>query len=173
MTYQELDINSRINLKGVLKEWAMYATEHFQEQLSKKVYGLRSARSGVQRSSLAGYRFGSRAGRAAGSSRSNALRNTWYQNVQSAATGERVLIEFLLYGRFIDMGVGRGTTDTSRKVDRQLRIGSSTKRRRIAWYSKRKSHEVKTLNELLAKRHVRVAMDAVETALNISVTRNL
>lgn len=168
MTYQDLDINSRINLKGVLEEWAKYAVVHFQEQLGKKVYGDRVSRSGVQRSSLGSrFTFGS------GRPRTNALRRTWYQNVAAAATGQRVLIEFMLYGRFIDMGVGRGTTDTSRKVDRQLRLGNSSRRRRIAWYSKRKSHEVKTLNELLAKRHVRVAMDAVETPLNITVTRTL
>ncbi|UHG93422.1 hypothetical protein [Spirosoma oryzicola] len=164
--YDSLSINEKINLKDILRQWATYTVQHFGQELDKKVYGLRTNKSGVQRSSLSGYRFGS------GKSRTNQLRRTWYQNIAEGAGVDRVMIQFLLYGRFLDMGVGRGTTHTRRVVDRQLKQGRSTRIKK-AWYSKRKSYEIHQLNELLAQRNISLAFNTVETALNISVHLDL
>ncbi|KAB7728119.1 hypothetical protein F5984_20450 [Rudanella paleaurantiibacter] len=164
MNYADLDINSKINYKAILSEWSAYAEQHWKEDLDAKVYGLRSARkSGVQRSLLgAGYKFGS------GRSRTNTLRRAWWRRT----TGERAVFEFMLYGRFLDMGVGRGTTHTDRIVARQLREGSPGRQRR-PWFSKRKAYEVKRLREILAKYHVDIPVDAIENAMTIALNLNL
>lgn len=161
-TYNDLSINDRINLKATLQAWATYAVLDFQKELDAKVYGLRSSKKqGVQRSSLGPrYTFGRGA---RGTQRSNALRQAWWKQ----ASGQRVVIEFLQYGRYLDMGVGRGTTHTDRVVGRILREGSGEGRPRKAWYSKRKSYEVKRLREILAEQHVRVPLDMIENALTI------
>lgn len=160
MRYEDLNINQKINTKAALAAWAKYSVEHFQAELDKKVYGLRtSQKQRIQRSSLGNsYRFGSRKGR------TNNLRRTWWQ----MATGERVVINFLLYGRFLDMGVGRGTTHTDRLTARQLGLGRVGRTRRN-WYSKRKGYEIKRLNEILAQQNIHLLVDSLENALTLSV----
>lgn len=167
MNYDSLDINQKINLKATLQLWAKYAVQHFQDELNKKVYGLRASKKGVQRSSLGkGYKFGS------GKSRTNALRQTWFQTVNAGGGQERVTLQFLLYGRFLDMGVGRGASHTDKLVARQLKHGK-VGRTRKAWYSKRKAYEVKRLSEILAERSLHVPLDMIENALNMAVKMNL
>lgn len=166
-SYSDLTINQKIQAKAAIQAWAKYSIIHFKEQLDKKVYGLRTSRKGIQRSSLgASYKFGT------GRSRTNLLRRSWWQNIQEGASVERVMIQFLMYGRFVDMGVGRGTTHTDRLVARQLRIGSPGRTRK-PWYSKRKSYEIKRLREILADQNIQLMLDSVETALNLSVHLNL
>jgi hypothetical protein len=167
VNYDNLDIHQKINLKATLQLWAKYAVQHFQEEQDKKIYGLRANKKGVQRSSLgAGYRFGS------GKSRTNALRRTWFQNVNAGGGQDRVTLKFLLYGRFLDMGVGRGASHTDKIVARQLKHGR-TGRTRKPWYSKRKAYEIKRLSEILAQRSLHVPLDLIENALNIAVKINL
>lgn len=167
MNYADLDINQKIQTKAALQAWVKYSVEHFQTELDKKVYGLRSAKkSGVQRSSLAGYTFGSR------KARTNSLRKSWWNNVSVGGGVDKVMIEFLLYGRFIDMGVGRGTTHTGRLVNRQLKLGRSPRQRKL-WYSKRKGYEIHRLREILAQQNIHLLLDSLENALNISVHLNL
>ncbi|CCH01629.1 hypothetical protein FAES_3622 [Fibrella aestuarina BUZ 2] len=164
-SYQDLDINERINFKAALAAWSRYAVAHFGESLDKNLYGLRTARkSGVQRSVLgAGYRFGR--GRPA---RTNALKQRWWQ----APGANNVVLEFLLYGRFVDMGVGRGTSHTDRLVSRQLREGRAGRTAK-RWYAKRKAYEVKRLREILADMTIRVPLDLVENALTLTLNRSL
>jgi len=165
-SYDQLDINQKINTKAALQAWAKYSVQNFQKELDKKVYGLRTTKRGVQRSSLVGYRYGS------GRSRTNNLRKAWWQNVQAGSGTDRVMIEFLMYGRFVDMGVGRGVTHTSRVVNRQLRLGRSGRTRKT-WYSKTKGHEIHRLREILAEQNIHMLLDSIENALNISVSLNL
>ncbi|GAB2571668.1 hypothetical protein [Spirosoma areae] len=166
MTYAELDINQKIQTKAAIRAWLTYSIQHFQADLDKKVYGLRTTKKGVQRSSLGNYRFGTK------KSRTNALRRTWYQSVSEGAGIDKVMIQFLLYGRFLDMGVGRGTSHTDRLVARQLKIGQ-VGRTRKPWYSKRKSYEIKRLREILAEQNIHLMLDSLETALSLSVHLNL
>ncbi|RYC69740.1 hypothetical protein [Spirosoma sordidisoli] len=154
MTYNELDINQKINYKAAVSAWAEYAVEHFQTSLDKKVYRVRNTKKGRRQGNK---------------NASGALRRTWYQNV--ASSGERVVMQFLQYGRYLDMGVGRGTTHTDRLVNRQLRLGA-TGRVRKAWYSKRKGYEIKRLREILAAQNINVGLDLIENALNITVAIN-
>lgn len=169
MTYEQLDINQKIQTKAALREWLRYSVEHFQADLDKKVYGLRSNRNGTQRSSLGrNYRFGTRR-----STRTNNLRRTWYQNLAEGGSGvDRVMIQFLLYGRFLDMGVGKGTSHTDRIVNRTLKLGASPRTRK-PWYSKRKTYEVKRLREILAEKNIHLMLDSLENALSIGVHLNL
>lgn len=167
MTYAELDINQKIQTKAALQAWVKYSVEHFQADLNRKVYGLRTARkSGVQRSSLAGYRFGS------GKSRTNQLRRAWWQNVSVGGGTDRVMIQFMLYGRFLEMGVGRGTSHTDRLVARQLKLGA-VGRKKKPWYSKRKGYEIKRLREILAAQNINLMVDSIENALNIKIHLDL
>lgn len=166
-SYQDLDINQKIQTKAAIQAWAKYSVLHFQEQLDKKVYGLRTSKKGVQRSALGtGYKFGS------GRSRTNTLRKSWWQNVQLGGGVDRVMIQFMLYGRYLEMGVGRGITHTDRLVAKQLRIGS-TGRRRVPWYSKRKTYEIKRLREILTEQNIHLMLESIESALSISVHLNL
>lgn len=166
MNYAELDINQKIQTKAALQAWAKYSVDHFRTELDRKVYGVRSSKKGVQRSFLGSYTFGSK------HPRTNQLRKSWWQNVNVGGGVDRVMIEFMLYGRFIDMGVGRGTTHTGRIVNRQLKLGRSPRTRKL-WYSKRKGYEIHRLREILAAQNIHLLLDSLETALNISVHLNL
>jgi hypothetical protein len=165
-TYNELSINEKINLKTTLQAWAKYAIVDFQQELDDKVYGLRTSKKGVQRSSLgAGYRFGSKKGR------TNALRRTWYQTVNAGMAVDNVMIQFLMHGRFLDMGVGRGTSHTDRLVTRSLKLGKAARQRR-AWYSKRKTYEIHRLREILQQKNITIGLGAIENAMNLAVQLN-
>ena len=164
-SYAELDINQKINYKATVQAWLRYSVRDFQGELDRKVYGLRISKRGIQRSSLGkSYRFGSKAGR------TNQLRRAWWQNL--VGDGERAQFSFMMYGRYLDMGVGKGTSHTDRLVHRQLRIGSPGRQRR-AWYSKRKSYEIKRLREILAEKNIHLLLDTVETGLSLTVKLNL
>lgn len=166
-TYAELNINQKIQAKAAIQAWAKYSVIQFQDQLDKKVYGLRTSKRGVQRSSLGSrYKFGT------GRSRTNTLRKSWWQNIQLGGGVDRVIIEFMMYGRFLDMGVGKGTTHTDRLVAKKLRIGSAGRTRK-AWYSKRKTYEIKRLREILTEQNIHLMLDTIESALSISVHLNL
>lgn len=158
MTYDELSIHEKLNLKAALREWATYAVAHFGQELDKKVYGVRTNRAGYQYSRIKRV--------------SGRLRRTWYQNVTDSGGVDRVMIQFLQYGRFLDMGVGQGVTHTSRIVNRQLRLGS-TGRSRKPWYAKRKGYETHRLRELLAEKNINLAMGTIESVLNLTVALNL
>lgn len=168
MTYEQLDINQKINTKAALQAWTKYSVQHFQAELDKKVYGFRSSgKKNIQRSSLgAGYRFGSRKGR------TNQLRRSWWENVQVGSGTDRVMIQFLQYGRFLDMGVGRGTSHTDRQVNRLLGLGRTPRTRR-AWYSKRKGYEIKRLREILADQNIHLRVDSIENIMSFTAYHNM
>ena len=165
MTYEQLDINAKINTKAALLAWTKYSVQHFQAEIDKKVYGrlgTRTTKKGVQSSKLASnYGYG-RAAR-----RTNQLRRSWWENVQVGGGTDRVMIQFLQYGRYLDMGVGRGTSHNERLANKQLRLGNT--RTRKAWYAKRKGYEIKRLREILAAQNVHLLLDSIENTLSLSV----
>ncbi|NID13793.1 hypothetical protein [Fibrivirga algicola] len=148
MTYEELDINQRINLKGALVDWTRYATQHFQESLEKKLYRVNTKKRGAKRTGN--------------------LRNRWWQNVQGLGSSHRIVLEFLLYGRFQDIGVGRGTDYNDRLTARRLRMGSPGRTPR-RWYAKKKGYELHRLREILAARYVSVPVQLLENALTLTL----
>ncbi len=158
MSYDELSINDKISFKGILQDWAKFGVERFQQSLDKKVYrastyGIRRTRSGARYTSI--------------NRGQQQLRNNWWRN----ASDSGVVLEFLQYGRYVDMGVGKYTSHTDRLVSRQLREGSPGRKRR-AWYSKTKTHQIKRLREIMAEHGVRLPLDFVENALTLSLTRH-
>lgn len=173
MTYEELDINQRINLKGAIQDWTRYSVQHFQESIDKVLITERTnKRTGVGSTRLSrGYRFGmggERNDRSAGHQRTGNLRNHWWQNVSGGENAPRVVMEFLMYGRYIDMGVGRGADIADHITNRRLRLGSPGRTPR-RWYAKRKGYELHRLREILAERYVSVPVDLLENALTLSL----
>lgn len=147
MTYADLDINQKLNLKQVLRDWSQFTIEGFQASLDKNLYSKRVKRN----------------------RRTMKLRNTWYQQTSES----RVLLKFLLYGRFVELGVGRGTTHTSRLVARQLREGRTTSRVKRPWYARKKAHEFHRLREILVERNINITTDWLESALTIHFERTI
>jgi hypothetical protein len=171
--YRDLDINSRINLKGLIAAWSDIAIERFQKEQTEKVYGvmgLRTTKRGVQRTMLSrNYRFGNQIR----SKRTFALRSDWKNRATlGGANGggiTRVQLSFLMYGRFVDMGVGRGVDSALARYGRVRANGETLNRKPKKWYSRRKGHETHRLRELLARYYVNMPIDLIENALSASI----
>ena len=89
--------------------------------------------------------------------RSNRLWQSFVADVISKADGDPVKVKFafLYYGKFVDMGVGRGTkiggvkeNTTSRRLNGKM-LGNRRKPRK--WYNKALTHESYRLAELLGQ----------------------
>lgn len=160
------------DIKQILAAWAGITVQRFQEEIDAKVYaraGLRITRRGVQSSRLgAHYSFG------AARRRTSNLRNMWQETVQAGTNGlDRIQIAFMLYGRFVDMGVGKGVDSHLARYARNRRNGETVSRQPRRWYSKRKGYETHRLRELLASYYINIPLDLVENALdetNLSLT---
>lgn len=167
MEEPKIDIHSKINMRGLVADWLKYNQERFQEDLDKKVYGLRTSKKGVQRSQLGkDYKFGSGARK---SSRTNNLRTAWRYALSGSSDDVQADYSFPLYGRFVDMGVGKGTDYALSKYQSIRKNGEPRTRRPIRWYSKRKSYELHRLRELMTKYHIDVTLDSLEIALTAKV----
>ena len=166
--YRDFDINQRINLKGLVSAWLRITEERFQGELNQKLYGSRTSKKGVQRSLLGNYRFGRKRGR------TNQLRTNWRNNMPGSGGGVMgAHISFLLYGRFVDMGVGKGVDSALSQYQRNKRNGEEQSRKPVRWYSKRKGYETHRLRELLTRYYVDVPMDLLENALTTQVALTL
>lgn len=94
--------------------------------------------------------------------------------VASGGNVESVMVKFMQYGRFVDMGVGRGMTTGSRKelgdqkfFKKRNAGGQLHKylRKPKPWYSKTKKREVARLREIMAAKLCKQALQDVETAI--------
>jgi len=117
--------------KKVVDEWAVIAIKAFQESLQKKKIGI-----------------------------SGALFNSFKRElVANGGDVAGVLIKFAMYGRFRDMGVGRGMKAYERKTNKSNLIGakqyganvSYSRRQGKRWYPKVKAHETMKLQEILVR----------------------
>jgi hypothetical protein len=105
--------------------------------------------------------------------RSNQLWQSFITNVVSQADGDLVKIEFAFkyYGKFVDMGVGKGTklggvteNKTSRRVYGKM-LGN--RRRPKKWYSKTLQHEIYRLADVLGIKYSKaVASEIVNDIVN-------
>ncbi|GAB3960208.1 hypothetical protein GCM10028805_57560 [Spirosoma harenae] len=157
-TYSQLDLNQRINLKGLVEAWSKITVERFQAQLDTKVYGRR--RSSRKRSLV----------------RSGRLRADWRKRLyldRSAGGVKGMQLSFLLYGRFDDMGVGKGTTYALSKYQSNRKNGEQRTRKPSRWYSKEKTFQVHRLRELISRYYVNMTLGALENYLTDSVTVHL
>jgi hypothetical protein len=148
MNYKELNINERINLKGTYEQFLKISVDKFKEELEKRVYK-RKKRQGQP-------------------ARTRTLIDDWKTKLSMGASGRDELeINFPMYGRFIDMGVGRG-------VNKRYSIHKpDVPRAPIKWYSRRKTSEEKKLAEILAEQYGIGLVKLAETLLNNTVTIQL
>ncbi|QIP14758.1 hypothetical protein G8759_20115 [Spirosoma aureum] len=147
-----LDINQRINLRGLVQAWLAISEERFQEDLDKKLYNKPRSR---KRKKL--YRTGN-------------LRNNWRKSINGSGDDVRsAQLSFLLYGRFVDMGVGPGLNYALAKYQGVRKNGEKPSRRPVRWYSKRKGYETHRLRELLVKYHIDIPLEMLENALTTKV----
>lgn len=113
----------------LVSEWARIAIERLQAALEKKKIGV-----------------------------TRELFNSFKRELENAGGDVgAVIIKFLMYGRFVDMGVGQGVKAYERKTNRANLVGaraygadvSYNRRQPKRWYSKTKAHETLRLQELL------------------------
>jgi|SRR5690606_2997523 len=113
----------------IVNEWARIAIERLQAALDKKKIGV-----------------------------TRELFNSFKRELEnSGGDVGAVIIKFLMYGRFVDMGVGNGVKAYERKTNRANMVGarayganvSYNSRQPKRWYSKTKTAETFRLQELL------------------------
>lgn len=126
----ERDLTS-IAPNHVVDDWAKYAIKAFQESLHRKKIGV-----------------------------SGALFNSFKRElVANGGDVGAVMIKFSMYGRFRDMGVGRGMKAYERKTNKMNLIGAKryganvqySRRQSKRWYPKIKVHETLRLQEILVR----------------------
>ncbi len=79
--------------------------------------------------------------------------------IHSGQDVEKVVIKFAQYGRFVDMGAGRGVKNGKRKPK--------------AWFSKTKTREVARLREMLISSMTSKTIHEVESSLSGNIDINL
>lgn len=115
----------------LVSEWARIAIERLQAALEKKKIGV-----------------------------TGELFNSFKRELENAGGDVgAVIIKFLMYGRFVDMGVGNGLKAYERKTNKANLVGarayganvSYNSRQPKRWYSKTKAAETWRLQELLIR----------------------
>ncbi|QJD79567.1 hypothetical protein [Spirosoma rhododendri] len=151
--YRYLDINQKINLKTVVSKWLQFARERFGEDLEKFVYNRK--RSSRKRPLRRSYR----------------LKSDWSTGMNMSGNDvNSAFLSFLLYGRFVDMGVGKGTDYATSQYQKVRKNGEPRNRRPARWYAKRKGYETHRLRELLVDHYVSIPITTIENALTGSVS---
>jgi hypothetical protein len=155
LEYKNLDINGKINLKGLMEAWSDITIERFQKQQDKKIYARR--RSSKKRKLRRSYQ----------------LRNDWRSRIYKNQKGGGIsglMLSFSLYGRFDDLGVGKGVDAAEALYRKTRKNGDKLTRKPSRWYSREKGYQVHRMRELLQKYYVNVTLDSLEDALVGSVT---
>ena len=161
--YREMDINARINLKGTYESFLKIAVEKFQKSQERKIYNSRK-RYVVGEGNRARVRYYTR------------TRNLYKQfgTGLSMYDTEAILnIDFLLYGRFVDMGVGGNTGTNEVQLKRRYREHrKDIKRTPRRWYSKTRASQEKRLAEILKEKYAIGMVGLVENMLSQTVQLN-
>lgn len=91
------------------------------------------------------------------------LLKSFTSQVVSDADGDpqKVVFTFAYYGRFVDMGVGRGVP---------IEKVPQSRREPVPWYDKRFRAEVSKLSELLAERYGREAVLDIKRIMEFTTT---
>lgn len=152
MNYRDLDIHGRINLKGTYEQFLRIAVERFQRSQEKKIYSVRT--KGKRKLTRTRY-----------------LNKNFQTSVSMLGGKDRLQITFPLYGRFVDMGVGRGTNVNLVKLSKRYRAHRrDTKRQPRRWYSKTKASQEKALAQILSKRYGVGLVNLAENLLSQTIT---
>lgn len=114
-------------MNRVAADWAMITIDRWREKIDQMNIG--------------------QSGKLFGSFVSNIIRN-------SDGNPAKIELAFLYYGKFVDMGVGKGTrigTLQDEKILRGRAAHFRTARKPKRWYSKTKGAETRALAELMAR----------------------
>jgi hypothetical protein len=98
------------------------------------------------------------------------------KSLKHSRTPNSVKFQFLYYGRFVDMGVGRGQKIGQTKENRSVHaraLGMRSHRGPKKWYSPTMSGQVKKLAELMASEFGREAATFVQKNISIPFTIEL
>lgn len=132
MTPDERQLHERIQMRGLISGWLNLFIDKLRRELQLK----NVVATGALSRSIAG------------------------QLLQSGGSISEVMVKFSMYGRFQDMGVGRGLKAYERRTNNQNRIGAERygarvhyqPRRPKKWLNRRKMAEVYRLREILAEK---------------------
>lgn len=95
------------------------------------------------------------------------LYRSFVEQVINQANGDKLKIEFAFkyYGKFVDMGVGKGVkigdvkeNSTSRRLEGKM---TGNRRRAKKWYTKELRHQVLRLEELLSEKYGRQVQNMI------------
>ena len=142
----------RINIRGYVDGWARVTIELWKKQLRKKRIGI-----------------------------TKELENSFQKELKLKGTElAEVVIKFKMYGRFLDMGVGKGISANERGSNRQNRNASRaygarvsfSSRRDKRWLNKIKTAQSYRLSELLAQRSSETVIQDFNNTNNVTVQIN-
>lgn len=122
------DINSRINYKGSVQAWVKYTVKDWKTEIAKKKIG-----------------------------HSGQLLQSFRTHTYFGKDAELIeaTFRFNFYGRFVEMGVGKGTKIgdvVENKITRSLMGRKAAPRRPKKWYSKKLFFNANRLQEIIAKK---------------------
>lgn len=156
------NVNLQIKNEQVIKDWTNYAIQAFYNSIIKKRVGY------VENGRFRGVRNGE-------------LWNSFEKELRgSGGNVNAVIIKFAKYGRFVDMGAGRGYTLGEQVLNRRFDVYRNTEgrmvgrhgRQRKAWYSKTYRHQVLRLSELYEEIFGRRLATEIENSLSGSINLN-
>lgn len=138
----EYSYNREAEMKQVVSDWAKYTIERLQKQITKKKIGV----TGSLNYSLL-YKLAALSGGGVSS----------------------VNLEFNYYGKFIDMGVGRGQKIESVKSNREVYNLVGGGRRPKKWFSKTLYGEVAALADIMSTKYgeqgARVLKESIQQSI--------
>jgi hypothetical protein len=132
-----------IEIRSTIDKWAEFTVKRWQENLVK----MRVDNTG-------------------------ALMNSFLVNIveQSGGSVEKINFKFMFYGRFIDMGVGKGVKVggvVELRTQRREGNKSVNKRKPKKWYSKSLAFNVTRLSEIMAEKYGKAAGLAIKEQVMI------
>lgn len=95
-----------------------------------------------------------------------------YAALKYSIRPDRITFSFPYYGRFVDMGVGKGVKIGDVKAGRSTSVlagSSKSTRRPKKWYSKTMSNEVRQLAKLLAQKYGSGSAEFIKQSLTIPI----
>jgi hypothetical protein len=136
----ETPIEQVININGSLKAWAYITVKNWHQNLQKKKIG-----------------------------QSGDLDDSFKEEVKGEEPNEVVTFLFNYYGKFVDMGVGKGVKMGDVKElsmsRRLLGRNSVTPRRAKKWYSKELSFQTYRLSKIMQEKYGRKAVGIIVEGL--------
>lgn len=146
----KIDIHDKINQRGIVDAWARYTIEKWQKAQGKRKIG----KSGALKQSFS------------------------YELHRSGYDISAVTMRFAMYGRFVDMGAGRGLK--SYQVRSNLgniiaakRYGSEVsyvRRQPKKWYNKIRAAQTYRLGEIMSDANNTMLLQALESSFTNNIT---